>query len=1327
MLPLRLEYTWIEKNAGHKTVDRMPEKAVLQSSIDLRANQRNLHRRPLDIKSTAITEQQIWFRWYPDDNFSETGVREASAQEQAFLKEHSVLLGTEKWWDMNKPQARNAWLSLAAALGPQRALHLLRHPANASLGGDARAGRIVALPQNVALFASKDGVISSLGTGKDIPANKTERSKVSYSFEAVESGGWLCDFTSALELGMGLIVSDPVKVQLATAADWIIATGISGEKGQKEIEAFLKDQIANGKFELLEQDSPTNNSPGELSVGKRFVGDAEHHLLRSTHSEAGLTQVQGRKLGSGLLADALGLDSSVTDKAINAADTAWEDARAMLQVLGPVLLDNAVDSVAGLDGVTEQEFLSEIVASLAARGVLPVLRIGRNPYGVAPMTRLNDLAAQGPNPKDAERIRSMLKERCIDIRSALADAEAPVVRPGDPDATETLNQVLSSQRVSVRLDVADGASDEVKPIGCPYVVGKALEHQPATYLDTLLKSPPSKLKDPDASDDRTPLLYRLALLSLKKLTTSDIIRSKLGPGNASMSGIENLTGTQRAVIKTFLDRVDKLSQIEFQRAKVADFPELGADAGAMIKRNQAAARALGRLVEIAKRDQGNVQLEILMMETIDLLQYRVDAWASGLAYQRIRQLRDEGVTGLKCGWYGFLSHLREPSQNRESSYLRVPSMVQTGAAALLRSAYLRHRGAFAINLSSRRTRHALVLLDYLMQGVTMGAALGLVGERYLNDKNHGSQISLLRQKFPILTSGQRLFDALAYLSAGLPSADATDKPILDKLSNFLKEQLDSLADLLLAEAVFQRSIGAADAANAWTQVLSGGPVPGEPQFIRSQRQGQGKNFRMAWLLPANTYNGSNPRAIAEPHVAALCSRVLRAFSSLKVRVEQKSAGSQVSTRMLSLTADLGMEPIDLVIGGRSEIVARSRAATRCPMDSELTIKDDDTLTQSFANALGVQKLLGSSRPIEPADMSAAASPKSPLNEFAEQQALTFAVADLSQRLAKLTSELQALIADPANDEAWLHKASSWGECSVLGSLTGDVAAVAISIRARLESRLKLLIQAKEKARPSGTAIELRASLNLLVNAFQECLDGESLVILPQYRASNATTPLLDASKPFSVDDWFKHRPKLVNAGKCIQSVGGLKSRTVKASAIEGNDGDGGDDARPPEKSPRSSFDGKFIGDDVDLSIAPDKTFLGLVLDEWSMNHPAGEQTTGVVINHDSPQAQAPACLILAAPPNNDLKSWTPMDAAGMVQETIEWMKVRALTTLDIPAAGKLLPGICQVPTRKGAKRIPEQKHNAWLLNMSIGALVNINLPSGALNAATINERPGFTQ
>jgi hypothetical protein len=1252
---------------------------------------------------------KILFRWYPDDSFSESGAREASPREIALLQEHGAQIGSEKWWDISKPTARKAWLSLAAALGPQRALHLLRRPGNASLGGDARIGRIVALPKKVALFASQRGKITLLGTGKDIPANaKAERSRVSYTFKAFERNGWLADFTVAQDAGMGLALSEAGKVKLAADADWIIATGISDANGADEMEAFLRDQAANGKFELLEQDSPTNNSPGALSVGSRFVEDNERHLRRATHAEAGLTQAADRKLGSRLLADALGLSAAVTDTAINAADTAWDDARAMLQVLGPILMDNSVDHFTGLVGVTEADFLNTIVESMAARGVLPVLRFGRNPYGVAPVTRLERLGTEG--------VGDLLKKLCVsqrDTLSSLADSVVPVVRPGDADGAETLKQVLASQRVSSRLDVGEGSSSEVKPIGCPYVVGKAPEHEPATYLNDLLTK--AGLPDPDSTDTRTPLLYRLALLSLKKLRTSDIVRSKIAPGSASMRKVEGLSPAERAGIDSFATRVNRLSQRDFQGAKEQDFPELGSAAKMMITRNQTAARGLARLIEITKREQGNAQLEVLMMETIDLLQHRVDAWAAGLAFQRIRQLRDAGVKGLHCGWYGFLGKLRPVQQRAPSSYLRVPSMAQTGAAALLRSAYLRHKaaGAFAINLNSRRTRQALTLLDMLKQGAPMGAALGLVGERLLNDKSRGPHISLLREKFPLIASGHRIFDGMAYLEKGVPSAGSTDKPVLDELTAFLREQLDALADIVLAEAVFQRSIGAADAANAWTQVLAGGAVPGEPQFIKSHRQGHGKNFRMVWLLPQATYNGTHPRAIAAPSVAALCNRVLSGFNTAKVVVDGGAPGQQ-----FALAADLGMEAVDLVLGGENELLARCRARAGNP---KLALKEDDVATQKLIDdADHLRTVLSSARPVEPSDLSAAASPDSPLTEAAEQAALVDAVEDLKERMEKLIAALDAVLNDPAANDDWFRKASFWGECACLASQ--DEADL---VRGRLMERKQRLSKAQADAQAAGSAVELRASRNLLVDAMQHSLDGEALVILPTYVAAPATAPLLEASEAFDgTKAWFKERPKLADACKCIQMAGGARSRAVKAAATKDDTDD-----QPRPGSARSTFEGRFIGNDADLAVAAGNKFLGLVLDEWSMHQPSEVQTTGVVIHHDSPQAQAPASLLLAVQPTNDAKTWSAEDAAGMVLETIHWMKIRALSTMDSPV--RLAPGMCQIPARKTANRrvlrIPEQQHNRWSANIGISELVSINLPAGALSATNINERDGFNR
>ena len=79
-------------------------------------------------------------------------------------------------------------------------------------------------------------------------------------------------------------------------------------------------------------------------------------------------------------------------------------------------------------------------------------------------------------------------------------------------------------------------------------------------------------------------------------------------------------------------------------------------------------------------------------------------------------------------------------------------MAQATTAALLRSAYLRHKadGAFEVDLSSRRVRRALTLLDVLRKGLTLEEALGLRGERWLHDNKLSRLTFDSRRVFPFV-------------------------------------------------------------------------------------------------------------------------------------------------------------------------------------------------------------------------------------------------------------------------------------------------------------------------------------------------------------------------------------------------------------------------------------------------------------------------------------------------------------------------------------------------------------------------------------------------
>src|SRR6185369_5143421 len=91
--------------------------------------------------------------------------------------------------------------------------------------------------------------------------------------------------------------------------------------------------------------------------------------------------------------------------------------------------------------------------------------------------------------------------------------------------------------------------------------------------------------------------------------------------------------------------------------------------------------------------------------------------------------------------YGVLEDVR-PSPLAEPlshGYIHAPSLGQAATAAVLRSGYLAHRreqdSPLAVDLSSRRVRLALGLLDGVRAGQPLGALLGYRLERGLHE-NH---------------------------------------------------------------------------------------------------------------------------------------------------------------------------------------------------------------------------------------------------------------------------------------------------------------------------------------------------------------------------------------------------------------------------------------------------------------------------------------------------------------------------------------------------------------------------------------------------------------
>jgi hypothetical protein len=1056
LLPLRLEYRVVDTDVPVRVSGNVRELLRNDPAISIDAPEHPALggvERPAhaDARSWRLdaatvrfnTQRQIWFRWFPDDDFALRGIAPPTEQELAAIARFDSACAGKPWHAVDDASVVSAWTALAREMEPERALHLIRHRGDSGDPNHLDAlGKMVLLPEKVALFGlNADGFPTLLGEGTAIDA------ELRYSFAALQAGGWLTDFDVALKAGMGLRLTDANAVASALSATWIVAVGISKNDGAAALSTLIDDAVANGTFAFLPQDTPTNNTPGAPTPYRRPRADLVGFLRTAADAEKGVL-ASPLAQSAEIFAEALGLDITSVATAPGSGDLAFEDARAMVRVIGPALIDTAFENTAALSGIDEHEVIDLFAEAAVARGPLPPVRFGKNPYGVLPVVKLGDLTSLASDTDNRNRIEEFVRNFALIVnnQSQSAAANVPVIEPGDPDAVDKLEAVLKLNPVSRRLEVLAVMVEDytVRALGCAYVTSEA--HPVATYLGDLARRPIGDLPDPTFEDGSFPLLYRLARLSLGKATLLTAVTADFTT-QATLNTRVHLTEPEARQVDLRARTIASASL-----ASLAARGPVGISATAADAVRFASGRfleGLRRLEAIALEPDGVARLETLLMETIDLFQHRIDAWATGIAYRRLIKRRRAGGKGLVGGYWGLLGRLRPTSiTGRTDGYLQAPSPHQAATAAVLRSAHLRHSGsgAFAIGLDSARVRRGMKLLEMLQAGLSPSEALGYLAERNLHDRHQDILTFRLRDLFPLRDPRDdaalevRLSDGLAFLAADIAAlVSPAEVPPLRALQDELRKDFDALADIVVAEATHLRAMGQADAANAWLQVMSGETIPGRPSVLRTRRNGHGSSHRVVVLIdPAEAQPGDAPRAIAEPALAALADARLDGFDSAFVSVAVRGANGDAPTlRELTLVGDLGLAPIDLLVGGESEVVLRARHrlvllwqtddALRSVLGSlpdrniisyinqtrPVTVDLDvgGTTVRSLVNAAAeLRRSVAQGRMLEPSDFAAAADPSTPLTDEVERDLLVRSSAVLTLRATNLANRLGADLA-----------------------------------------------------------------------------------------------------------------------------------------------------------------------------------------------------------------------------------------------------------------------------------------------------------------------------
>jgi len=285
--------------------------------------------------------------------------------------------------------------------------------------------------------------------------------------------------------------------------------------------------------------------------------------------------------------------------------------------------------------------------------------------------------------------------------------------------------------------------------------------------------------------------------------------------------------------------------------EVLNSPQIASGAGQGVAEQRTAMQAL--------RGMSTARLERALVELIDVLSYRLDAWQTSLFTRRLYRQRNLGdapekrVMGLRLGGYGYLRRVRAaplaraqvpdeslPPELREQKanlfeqignggYVHAPSLNHATAAAVLRNGYLTHAtpaspDSLAVNLSSDRVRRARYLLEGVQNGQSLETLLGVQFERGMHDwtTRQPNPVILdqlkpvLRAAFPIrrtkipqaadalngasastITEDYSVVNGLALAQAGaFPWGVAELEALSDDQKNALRQEKDGIANTL---------------------------------------------------------------------------------------------------------------------------------------------------------------------------------------------------------------------------------------------------------------------------------------------------------------------------------------------------------------------------------------------------------------------------------------------------------------------------------------------------------------------------------------------------
>jgi hypothetical protein len=373
------------------------------------------------------------------------------------------------------------------------------------------------------------------------------------------------------------------------------------------------------------------------------------------------------------------------------------------------------------------------------------------------------------------------------------------------------------------------------------------------------------------------------------------------------------------------------------------------------------------------------------------------------------------------------------SDSANQGYIHAPSLNHAVAAAVLRNGYISdashaNRQTMAVNLTSERVRIATAMLEGIRGGQKLGALLGYQFERGLHDRHGLVEVDKfiydMRKAFPFAATldstratdpnvsieaieARNVMDGLALITQiktsgiatypfgkSLPPASSAEAAAINQEVDRLRESHDAVADLALAEGVYQAVLGNYDRVTSTYDAYSKGNFPPEPQVVQTPVDGIGLTHRLALHLepgldptvsPIADVN-MTPRAQAEPSINRWLFTKLPSLSNIGCKVSFRDSVTNTTVERQVTLRDLAIQPADVIrlIGDdprqqMSELddrIVQFIVTTQAPRpDTPVTIKYMETDMAPFSVfrvmplVRSLRRLIQTSRPLQATDLT----------------------------------------------------------------------------------------------------------------------------------------------------------------------------------------------------------------------------------------------------------------------------------------------------------------------------------------------------------------------